>query len=68
MIDKKTNCLDKLNIKLENFNPVKIAKMGYSKVLQDKMVVSSIKNLDINKDIVVSMIDGQVSCKIKSRW
>lgn len=67
LIDKKTNCLDKLNIKLENFNPVKIAKMGYSKVLQDKMVVSSIKNLDINKDIVVSMIDGQVSCKIKSR-
>ncbi|MGN0960871.1 MAG: exodeoxyribonuclease VII large subunit [Christensenellales bacterium] len=60
LIDKKSNLLDKLNLKLEGFNPSKIANMGYSKVIQNDKVISSIMKLDKMEPITISMIDGNI--------
>ena len=64
LIDKNYNSLDKLNIKLETFNPSKITKMGYSKVFKNSNVINSIKQLKENDSVRLSMIDGEVNCKI----
>ena len=61
LLDKNYNNLD---IKLETFNPSKITKMGYSKVFKGANVVNSIKSLKKDDTISLSMIDGEVDCKI----
>ena len=38
--------------------------MGYSKVLQNSKVVSKIANIDKNQIVELSMIDGNIDCKI----
>lgn len=64
LLDKNYNNLDKLNIKLETFNPSKITKMGYSKVFKKSKVINSISKLKDNDTIRLSMIDGEVDCKV----
>ena len=64
-LDNKTNILDKLMLKLDSFNPKKIADMGYSKILQSGRVVKSIKSLNKSDPITISMIDGSVECDIR---
>ena len=64
LIDKNYNNLDKLNIKLETFNPSKITKMGYSKVFKNSKIVNSIRQLKQNDSVRLSMIDGEVDCMI----
>lgn len=63
LLDKQINTVEKLELRLENFNPKKIANMGYSKVLQNGKVVSSIKNLSKEEPMTISMIDGNIECK-----
>ena len=62
-VDKYSNKLEKLNIVLETYNPNKIAQMGYSKVLQDGKVISSVKKIK-NSCLKISMIDGTIDCNI----
>ena len=64
LLDKNYNNLDKLNIKLETFNPSKITNMGYSKVFKKSKVINSISKLKDNDTIRLSMIDGEVDCKV----
>ena len=64
IVDKEYNRLEKLNLLLENYNPNRIALMGYSKVIKDDKVISSSKELKIGDDIKISMIDGNVDCKV----
>ena len=64
LLDKNYNNLDKLNIKLETFNPSKITKMGYSKVFKKSKVINSVSKLKDNDTIRLSMIDGEVDCKV----
>ena len=64
LLDKNYNNLDKLNIKLETFNPSKITKMGYSKVFKKSKVINSISKLKDNDTVRLSMIDGEVDCKV----
>ncbi len=63
VLNDECNKLDKIIIKLDNNNPEKIAKMGYSKFIQNGKVVSSVKNTssDVGK---ISMIDGSIDCKV----
>lgn len=63
-IESKTSLIDNLNLKLENLNPKKLSDIGYSKVIQNGNVVSRVK--DINNDkFVLSMIDGNIDCKVE---
>ena len=64
VLEKNYNNLDKLSIKLENFNPSKISSMGYSKVFKNSKIVNSISKLKNNDNITLSMIDGEINCKI----
>ena len=38
--------------------------MGYSKILQNNKVISSINNINKSNDIELSMIDGNIKAKI----
>lgn len=64
VIDKKKNILEKLSITLGNYNPEKIAKMGYSKVIKNGKAITSIKDISSGDDIKVSIIDGRFDCKV----
>ena len=64
ILEKNYNVLDKLSIKLENFNPVKISSMGYSKVFKNSKVVNLVNELKAEDYVTLSMIDGEVNCKI----
>ncbi len=64
VIDRNYNELDKLNIRLENCNPNKLATMGYSKVFKNSKIVNSIKKLNSNDGVTLSMVDGEVNCVI----
>ena len=64
LLEKNYNNLDKLNIKLENFNPSKITKMGYSKVFKNSNIINSISKLKENDTVSLSMIDGEVNCRV----
>ena len=64
LLEKNYNNLDKLNIKLENFNPSKITKMGYSKVFKNSNIINSISKLKDNDTVSLSMIDGEVNCRV----
>jgi exonuclease VII large subunit len=64
VIDKKKNILEKLSITLDNYNPEKIAKMGYSKVIKNGKAITSIKDISSGDDIKVSIIDGRFDCKV----
>ena len=61
--ENKLGTLNNINIKLDGFNPRKLAHMGYSKVIQEGKVVSKVAELN-NGDITLSMIDGNINCKI----
>ena len=56
--------LDKLSITLNNYNPNKLSHMGYSKVLQNNINITSINSVDFNQDVQISFIDGNIKCKI----
>lgn len=62
LIDNAVHNLDKCQLRLAGLNPKKISEMGYSKVIQDGVVVSTIAGLDNAKPIKISMIDGNIDC------
>ena len=51
--------------KLELINPMGVLKRGYSLSTQDNHVIKSIKNLDVNKDLVIKLYDGNIITNIK---
>ena len=63
-LESKQNMIDSIGIKLDSFNPVKLANMGYSKVVQGNKVVSRITDIKSN-NLTISMIDGSVDCEVK---
>lgn len=64
IFDKNTHILEKFELVLENYNPNKLSQMGYSKVLQNGKVISKIASIDKSQNIELSMIDGNIECKI----
>jgi len=67
VIDKYDNHLCRLNLQLDNYNPAKISAMGYSKVIKDEKVICSINSLNQDDFVNISMIDGDVACKVVKR-
>jgi len=63
-LESQIGIVNNLGIKLEGFNPEKLSQMGYSKVIQGNKVVSKVSELD-ESEITLSMIDGNVNCKMK---
>ncbi len=63
-INEKEISLSTLSTILEGLSPMKLSNMGYSKVIQDGKVVSTVSKLNKEKDFVVSMLDGNVSARV----
>ncbi|MCK4357359.1 MAG: exodeoxyribonuclease VII large subunit [Candidatus Cloacimonetes bacterium] len=54
-----------LTAKLEELNPLKILKRGYSITKKDKKIINSIKKLRINDKISVHFVDGECGCEVE---
>ena len=66
IFDNKNKILDKLLLTIENNNPEKISKMGYSKVFQNNEVINRISKIS-NENATISMIDGKIECQINTK-
>ena len=64
LVDSVDKSVLMLKQKIDNYNPTNLSNMGYSKVLQNDRVVAKINDLDKDKDVVISMIDGEVKTKV----
>ncbi len=58
--------LNNLIEKLELINPLGVLKRGYSLTKQENIVISSIKNIDKTKPLIVKMQDGEIETTIKN--
>ena len=63
--------LEKTEVNLQQYyqkivilNPLNLMNKGYSISYQDNTVISSIKNIDLNKNIKIRFSDGEVESKI----
>lgn len=65
ILDRKTHILEKFQVVLDNKNPQKLSDMGYSKVLQNGKVINKVANIDKDIDVDISMIDGNIKCKVR---
>ena len=67
-LDKILNCYkNSLVIKnntINNINPLSILNKGYSIVYKDNKVVNSASSFNINDDIKIKVIDGDIFSKI----
>lgn len=54
-----------LTAKLEELNPLKILKRGYSITRKDKEIINSIKKLNLKDKINVHFVDGECGCEIE---
>lgn len=52
--------------KVNSLSPINLFQKGYSAVLKDNSVVSSVKLLDVNDRITVKMADGEINCSVES--
>lgn len=66
IFDNKNKILDKLLLTIENNNPEKISKMGYSKVFQNDKVINKISKINYG-NASISMIDGEIECQIDTK-
>lgn len=58
--------LNNLIEKLELVNPLGVLKRGYSLTKQDEKVITSIKNINKNKPLIIKLQDGIVETNIKN--
>lgn len=61
---KTTSKLDIMNNMIELLNPKAIADKGYSKVYHNGKVVKSIKDVNSDEDISISLIDGSIDARV----
>ena len=61
---EKIILLNTLIEKLELVNPLGILKRGYSLTSQDNKVITSIKNINKEKPLLIKMQDGEIEAKI----
>ena len=65
LLEKYTNRIDKLKLLLDNYNPIKISNMGYSKVLKDNKIITSKKQVNAGDNLCISLIDGNIGAEVK---
>lgn len=63
VLDDRLITIDKLSTMIDGLNPKKLSQMGYSKVIQGDRVIGAIKDMDMDKEFIVSMIDGKIRAK-----
>lgn len=66
-LQQKCHSFDILTGKLENVNPIKIMRMGYSQTIKDGAVVSSVEQVEVNDEIDVRLTDGNLQCIVKNK-
>ena len=52
--------LSNLLEKLELINPMGVLKRGYSLSMQDDSIIKSVKDININKELLVRLHDGNI--------
>ncbi len=67
IFQKKTHDFDILTGKLENVNPVKILRMGYSQTLKNGEIVSKVGQVDLDDEINVRLTDGEILCVVRNK-
>ena len=63
-VSHKNYVLDNLNTKLIEKDPLKLINNGYVKVYNNNNVIKSIKDLNIDNEIKIELIDGYALSKI----
>jgi len=61
--DKKNN-LSNLIEKLELVNPMGILKRGYSLTYQNDIIIKNIKDVNIEKELIIKLQDGKITTKV----
>lgn len=64
ILDQKKNILDKNVLKLEEINPLKILKRGYTVVEKENNIISSVSDLTKGEKIQITFADGKISAKV----
>ncbi len=64
ILESKISCASILVSKLEALNPVKVLSRGFSIIKSENEILSSVKQLSIDKNIQIDLYDGKASAKI----
>lgn len=59
------NSLELIMNKLELLNPLSVLKKGYSVVRQDNKVIRSVKEIKVNDELDIKLIDGEIKTNVK---
>jgi len=63
-LERKRHAFTRLAESLELVNPLSIMTKGYAMVKQDDKILKSMKEVNPNKPLNVSMHDGEIACEI----
>lgn len=64
MYNDKIKHLEKLTEKLLIINPLNTLKRGYSVLYKNNNIINSVKNLKVNDDLIIKVVDGLVYVNI----
>ena len=67
ILSSKIHSFELITHKLELLNPIRILKLGYSQTIKDNKIITSINQVNINDDVNIKLIDGELNCKINSK-
>ena len=64
--DNRLNLYQNINQKVVILNPLNLMDKGYSIVIQDDKIISSVKDINKNKKLIIQMKDGIVNTNTES--
>ena len=64
VFESKKHKLEVLSSMLNKLNPKEVLKLGYASVKKNNLKVSSVKSLNINDELKLSFIDGNIKAKV----
>lgn len=59
------NSLELIVNKLELLNPLSVLKKGYSVVKQDNKIIKSVKDVKVNDELNIKLLDGELKTNVK---
>ncbi len=62
---KNSNTLELIINKLELLNPLSVLSKGYSVVKTDEKIIKSIKDVKINDELSIRLLDGEIKTNVK---
>ncbi len=63
--DKMNNIFGSVALKIDALSPLKTMSRGYVFAQSDGKPVNSVKNVEINDNITLNLIDGKINCRVK---